>query len=306
MIRVGVLRGGTGHHYNESLDTGAYVLQHLPRTLYEPIDIFIDREGVWHLAGLPVSHEKLQHRVDVIWNALHGHYGADGKVQQVLESLGIPYTGSDVFSSAITHNHRLLGERLSQLNIKTPRGIYVEDWGGQTSMESIAQVASHVAQKLSPPWIVKPISFGHANGAMKCKTRDELSAVLRQMSEHAIPIVIEEAVMGREVCVICTPQFRGKPGYTFLPIEKSKLEQRMPKNESEALQKLARDIHAHLGLGQYSELRAIIHPKTGIHVVEVQTQPQMHADSHLEQALSAVGSSFAEFAQHVIEKAKGR
>jgi len=90
MIRVGVLRGGTGTKYDASLATGAYVLKHLPRDLYEPVDIFIDRAGQWHVGGVPVSHDKLQRRIDVVWNALHGFYGEDGKAAQLLENLGIP------------------------------------------------------------------------------------------------------------------------------------------------------------------------------------------------------------------------
>ena len=55
MIRVGVLRGGTSKEYEQSLKAGAYVLKRLPKDAYEPLDIYIDREGVWHLGGLPMS-----------------------------------------------------------------------------------------------------------------------------------------------------------------------------------------------------------------------------------------------------------
>ena len=305
MIRVGVLRGGTGHHYNQSLSSGAYVLQNMPRDRYEPVDIFIDREGVWHMSGVPVTGEKIKHRVDLIWNALHGHYGADGKVQRMIESLGIPYTGSDVLSSAIAQHHRLLGQRLSDLSIKTPRGVYVEDWGGQMSAESVMDVVAHVAKKLAPPWIVKPISRGHAGSPLKCKTRDELFAVLRQMSEHEIPIVVEEAILGTEVCVLCVPHFRNQKDYTFIPSVRNGT-QRLSKDESRVLQNLARDIHASLGLGQYSEMRAVVHPKQGIHIVGVETQPDMGEGSHLAQALAEVGASFSEFVDHVAKGAMGR
>ena len=72
MIRVGVLRGGTGNQYEQSLATGAYVLKHQPKDTYEVSDIFLDRDGVWHFNGAPLDYEKLMRRVDVIWNALHG------------------------------------------------------------------------------------------------------------------------------------------------------------------------------------------------------------------------------------------
>jgi D-alanine-D-alanine ligase len=53
-IRVGVLRGGPSSEYEISLKTGATVLNNLSQEKYNPRDIFIDKEGQWHMHGLPV------------------------------------------------------------------------------------------------------------------------------------------------------------------------------------------------------------------------------------------------------------
>ncbi len=119
-IRVGVLRGGPSSEYEISLKTGATVLQHLPRETYETQDILISREGIWHKNGLPIiPYDALSH-VDVIFNALHGHYGEDGKVQHLLEILRIPFTGSLSFASAIGMNKVLSKEVFKKEGIKTP------------------------------------------------------------------------------------------------------------------------------------------------------------------------------------------
>lgn len=306
MIRVGVLRGGTGNKYDESLATGAYVLRHLPRDKYEPVDIFIDRNGDWHLGGVAVNPDKLKLRVDMIWNALHGFYGEDGKVQQTLESIGIPYTGSDPLPSAISMNKKLTKEYLSKRGIKTPRGVYVDDWGDGGREESVEDVVHNISKKLSPPWIIEPISRPHGNGATRAKTRDELTAQLLQMFDADIPVLVEEAVLGRDVSIDTVAGFRSKNDYTFLPVVKDNLGLRIKKDESGLLQKIACDVHKAFGFGQYSKINTVITPKGHVYVLSVDTVPKFHEGGDLHHSLREVGSSFEEFARHMIETAMKR
>ena len=97
-LTVGVLRGGPSNEYDISLQTGAEVLHALPEEKYAARDIFIDREGQWHLLGMPRSPDRALRGVDVVVNALHGKYGEDGRVQQLLDRFGVPYTGSQSFA----------------------------------------------------------------------------------------------------------------------------------------------------------------------------------------------------------------
>src|SRR5690349_10161681 len=102
--RVAVLRGGPSSEYEVSLKTGGQVLsllREMPEA-YEPLDVFISKDGEWHLQGLVQEpHEVLKH-ADVAFNALHGYYGEDGQVQRLLESLKVPYTGSSAIAAALT------------------------------------------------------------------------------------------------------------------------------------------------------------------------------------------------------------
>ena len=303
MIRVGVLRGGTSNKYDESLASGAYILKHLPRDKYEPVDIFIDREGGWHIGGAPITHDKLQRRVDVIWNALHGFYGEDGKAAQLLENLGVPYTGASPLAAAVAMSKKLSKDHFSKIGLKTPRGLYIEDWGVGEQEETVASVVASVAQKFSPPWIIEPISRGHGNGHIRAKTRDELMTVLLQMFDAGIPVLVEEAVMGREVCVSAVAGFRGQPIYTFPALQKENREARLKPTESEELQKIAKAIHGQLHLGQYSRMHAILNPKGHVYVVGVETMPETHEGADLHHSLASVGSSFNEFIEHIINEA---
>jgi len=306
MIRVGVLRGGTSNKYDESLASGAYVLAHFPRDRYQAVDIFIDRAGVWHIAGAPISYDRLARAVDVIWNTLHGFYGEDGKVAQLLENLGIPYVGSGPLSAAIAMNKKLAKERFAELGAKTPRGIYIEAWGSGEREDAVLGAAAQISQKLSPPWIIEPIARGQSSGVIKANTRNELAAVLFEMFDLGLPVLVEEAVLGREVSVISLPGFRGQASYTFIPMHADAPKLKMRAGESDQLQKLSEMIHEKLHLGGYSRMRAIITPKGALYVLGVDTMPELHAHSNLHQSLAAVGSSFDEFARHMIDGAMER
>src|SRR3989338_5863250 len=93
-IKVAVLRGGPSPLYDISLKTGAHVLKLLESSpdKYEPLDIFISKEGEWHTRGVGKEPHKALAYSDLVFNALHGAYGEDGQVQQLLDSMNIPYT----------------------------------------------------------------------------------------------------------------------------------------------------------------------------------------------------------------------
>src|ERR1700728_83473 len=97
-IKVGVLRGGPSSEYEVSLKTGSAILKNLADARiaekYEPVDIFIDRDGTWHIFGAPVAPHEAILRADVFVNALHGEFGEDGKLQALLDQHDVAYTRS--------------------------------------------------------------------------------------------------------------------------------------------------------------------------------------------------------------------
>src|SRR3989344_6778687 len=101
---VGVLRGGASSEYDLSLKTGGAILNALPESDYDVRDILIDKQGYWHSQGRPAEPHRAIAQVDVVVNGLHGGAGEDGRVQRILESAGIPYTGSRAHSSALSLN----------------------------------------------------------------------------------------------------------------------------------------------------------------------------------------------------------
>src|SRR3989344_7619548 len=122
-IRVAVLRGGPSSEYEVSLKTGESILKHLPEEKYHAHDVFIDKNGLWHMRGRSIEPRQALEQNDVVVNALHGEWGEDGKVQRLLETFGVPYTGSGPLGSAIAMNKLLTKQYLQREKIKTPQHV---------------------------------------------------------------------------------------------------------------------------------------------------------------------------------------
>jgi D-alanine-D-alanine ligase len=93
-LRVAVLAGGPSAEHEVSLQSAQAVLDALPRDLYEPVAVTIDRQGRWQV-------ELSRDLVDVAFPVLHGPFGEDGVLQGYLETLRIPYVGCGVLASAV-------------------------------------------------------------------------------------------------------------------------------------------------------------------------------------------------------------
>ena len=130
-IRVGVLRGGPSSEYDISLQTGSTVLKGLAHQKFEDkyhlYDIYIAKDGTWHMHGVPITPAHAVGHVDVFFNALHGQYGEDGKVQQTLDDYHARYTGSGVLASAVGMNKALTKSIFKNHGIKTPQYIVFEN-----------------------------------------------------------------------------------------------------------------------------------------------------------------------------------
>ncbi len=333
MIRVGVIRGGPSKEYEVSLSSGANVLSHLRsdelNKKYKPIDILIDKNGAWHVGGKPANMAHISNSVDVIFNALHGDFGEDGKVQQMLEQWKIPYTGSSPFASALGYNKALAKEEFKRLGIKTPNSLILlaeENLRGKEPRDLARQRSRYIWGKISPPWVVKPLASGSSVGVKICKTFPELEEAMLACVNDSADILVEEMIEGREATVGVVQNFRQQKIYSLPPIEikipKHKKffdydakysgisEEICPGNFSSSekveLVRLATLIHEGLNLDHYSRSDFIVNPRKGIYALEVNTLPGLTDASLVPKALNAVGATMPEFISHLINLAMAR
>lgn len=312
--RIGVLRGGPSPEYEVSLNTGKAILANLPDG-YEPVDILISRDGLWHEKGVEKSPGSILHRVDAVINGLHGKYGEDGEVQKILDSFQIPYSGSLAMPSAIAMNKILTKKIYHNHSLKTPHSVHInlED----LSRESI----KYAFHSTLAPFVVKPSSAGSSVGVYIVSTLPELEEAVIAAAQYSPAVIIEEFITGKEATCGVIDGFRGVEHYSLLPIEikhKSNFfdynskylpngaEEICPGNfsESEAkmIQKVAVDAHKALHLRHYSRSDFIVHPKRGVYILETNTLPGLTETSLIPKSLKAVGSNIKEFLAHLLHK----
>ncbi|MDB5225492.1 MAG: D-alanine--D-alanine ligase [Candidatus Adlerbacteria bacterium] len=316
---VGVLRGGPSGEYEVSLKSGASVLEHLDRDKYEPRDIFISRDGEWHVHGVAMDPEKALKGVDVAFNAMHGEYGEDGRVQRQLDALGVPYTGSNAFSSSIAFNKQHTKEAVQKLGVKVAHGLVLEP----AKEGEIDALARRLFRSFPHPAIIKPVSSGSSVGTHVAHNYHALEHALARAAAVSPRILIEEFIPGREATVGVVDDFRNERTYALMPVEivppphqpffnyeakySGETTERVPGNftdkEKGELEQIAKTVHEGLNLSHYSRSDFII-SKRGIYFLEVNTLPGLTSESLLPKALKAVGSSLSAFLDHVISLAR--
>ena len=221
--RIGVVRGGPSSEYDVSLKTGAEVMDALDKEKYEPLDIIVSKDGLWYIFGSETKPHDALRRVDVIFNCLHGNYGEDGKIQSLLESHSMPFTGSGSLSSAIAMNKILAKDYFRRAGLKTPAHVFIdkdkvkEDFekGENPAMNAI--LAAH--SKFSLPYIVKPVGGGSSIGVSFVKSRDGFAIALAKAFLFGDSVMIEEYIPGVEANVGVIEGFRGVDMYALPPVE---------------------------------------------------------------------------------------
>ncbi len=313
-IRVGVLRGGPSSEYDVSLKTGASVLKNLPQDKYQPVDVFISKDGVWHVHGVAKKPEQVIKHLDVVFNAMHGQFGEDGTVQKFLDTHGVKYTGSGALASAIGMNKSLSKKHYKASGLRTP--IHTEHRKGV----NMADAANKIFSEFSFPFIVKPVSAGSSVGVHLVMKRDEIVPALEDALQHSDSVLVEEYIRGKEATCGVIDNFRGSALYSLPPVEIRKPAQNAffdydakysgisqeicPCNfteaEKEEIQRLAREAHKALGLRHYSRSDFIITPKGRVYLLETNTLPGLTAESLLPKSLAAVGCNLGHFLDHIL------
>jgi len=325
-MKVGVLRGGPSSEYDVSLSTGGQILANLSDE-HEGHDILIDKQKVWHFKGLPVSPARAARQVDVFFNALHGEYGEDGKVQSILDQIGVPYTGSGSAASAFGMDKPKARELFRQAGLRVPPGLTLD-----TQAASAAELAQLVFSKISPPWVVKPASGGSSVGLYLARTLPELASMIEVAAEHSTNLLIERHIRGREVTCGVVDNFRGQEVYALPPIEIRHPENRavwtyedkyngateelcpapLGDKLNREIERLALAAHEALGLRHYSRSDFIIPASPadgssqGIYILEVNSLPGLTKESLLPKSLAAIGCNYSNFLDHVIRLATER
>jgi D-alanine-D-alanine ligase len=315
MQRIGILRGGVSEEYDLSLKTGANVQRALHDAGLEAIDMLLDKDGVLHIKGIPADLETAKQQVDTVWNALHGSFGEDGQIQQLLDEYDIPYTGAASDAAQLAFNKQTAKDHAKELGINTPPSILVIPEGN----ESVSEVTQRIYKTMAPPWVVKPLTGGGSVRTYFAFTPLELAQFVEESIADGQPFIAEQYIYGREAAVGVIDHFRNQDTYALPVVEVqspsrgtlthdvrsgeedyTRLHGGFNVEERNVLSELAKKIHTHFGAKDYSQSEFIVDKRGKPWFIELDTHPHLTNNSPFLTALDAVGASLQEFVKSVI------
>lgn len=236
---IAVLFGGRSSEHEISCISAAAVLTHIDPAAYQVIPVGITREGVWWVYRGDVAHvadgtweqqsaclqpaivspctahhgllllDKARQsyqvcRVDCFFPVMHGENSEDGRLQGLLEASGVPYVGCRTCSSALTMDKAFTKRVLEQAGISQAAWLQVDPFGSDT--------VARVEQRFSYPVFVKPANAGSSKGISRACNARELKSALALAATIDPKVIVEEAVVGKEIEVALLQEWHlGKP-----------------------------------------------------------------------------------------------
>jgi D-alanine-D-alanine ligase len=245
--------------------------------------------------------------VDVVILALHGTWGEDGRIQGLLDTIGIPYTGSGVLASALAMDKVMAKKVLASEGIDVPRGVVVTSAAGN----DLAQ-----ARSVGLPVFVKPVASGSSVGAAIVTSVEQLVPAIVDALRYDERALIEELLTGTELTVAVI----GNDDLTPLPVieivtkreffdykakySAGESEEIVPARIPDDVARRAQDIavRAHQVLGCRGMSRTdLMWAGDRMATLEVNTIPGMTANSLLPKAARAAGIQFGDLLSRFVD-----
>ena len=245
--------------------------------------------------------------VDVVVLALHGTWGEDGRIQGLLDIIGIPYTGSGVGASSLAMDKVMAKKILAADGLDVPRGVVVSSAAG----DDLAR-----ARSVGLPVFVKPVASGSSVGAAIVASEDQLVPAIADALTYDDRALVEELLGGRELTVAVI----GNDELTPLPVieivtkrpffdytakySAGESEEIVPARIPEEVARRAQDIavRAHQALGCRGMSRTdLMWSGDRMVALEVNTIPGMTANSLLPKAARAAGIQFGDLIARLVD-----
>jgi D-alanine-D-alanine ligase len=315
--RVAVLRGGVSLERSVSLSSGAHVQEALRRLGYDTVAVDPGPDFVQRLSD---------ERPDVAFVALHGGSGEDGTVQELLEALAIPYTGSGPAACMRCADKALAKFLMREAGIPTPEFRVLRE----PSVKALGAGAAvgPIERALGFPVVVKPAGQGSALGVKFAHSANELPSAMVGAFSYDRKILIERYVKGRDLAVSVLDAIDGSqpaeapsalPVVEAIPREEDfyNYESRyeigmttfvcpaeLDAETTARSQQLALDTYRLLGCRGVARVDLMLDEQSGeLLVLETNSIPGMTDTSLLPQAADAAGIGFDELIQRILASA---
>ncbi len=339
-MNIVVLAGGTSTERDVSIVTGTMVCKALRRTGHNAIvvDVFMgyeydknSRNDVFNnienldtvaktmtaktpeIAGIVAERNakgesffgenvlELCKDADIVFMGLHGSNGEDGKIQGAFDLLGIKYTGTGYLSSAVAMNKDITKVILLNSRIPMPAGF--------TATREDTDMNHDIY-----PCVVKPCCGGSSVGVSIANNREEYEKALEEAFLCEDNVVVEEYVKGREFSIgvvegKALPIIEIAPLYGFYDYKnkysagmtKETCPAELPEEITKKMQEYAEAACEAIHLETYGRVDFLLNENDDIYCLEINTLPGMTATSLLPQEAQALGMSYDQLCEHIIE-----
>ncbi len=303
-----VLMGGISPEREISFHSGKAVARALSKHNDNVIKVIVNDDMVNELDNF---------KIDVAFVALHGYFGEDGGIQEVLESKSIPYTGSGISASRLAMNKVASKDMFKKNNIPTP------DYSVVSAEQSLSEITKSV-KALNFPVVIKPVSNGSSFGISIIKEYAQLKDAIEHTGSYSGEILIEECIEGRELTVSILndkalpvieiktvtgfydydAKYKSdKTQYIVLAPAYGPSETTLSHAVYNRVQELALCAHNSLGCRTFSRVDMILNKDDEIYILEVNTIPGFTERSLLPKAAAAANISFSELCNSIVNAA---
>ncbi len=338
--KVAIIFGGCSSEYNVSLVSATSVIRNINKNKYYVIMIGITPEGDFYLYDdeidkidknewlnsssckkITISTNRSDHgiivletneiiKIDIVFPILHGQNGEDGRLQGLLELVGIKYVGCDMTSSALCMDKYLAHELVSSSGILSPISYLF------TKYETLEKIENKVSN-LKYPLFVKPLKAGSSFGITKILSVKELHKAINEAFKYDDKIIIEENVDGFEVgCAVLgnkdliigeVDEIELEDGFFDyyekynLKTSKIHLPARISEQERSRIKETALKIYKILGCSGFARVDMFYTEDKKIVFNEVNTIPGCTSHSRYPSMLKQIGITFETVIDRLIE-----
>ncbi len=339
-MKVVVLAGGTSTERDVSLSTGSMIYRALKKNGHQAIllDVYLGYEGEtegiferdtdWaaQIGGIAEENPDLEEikamrpdgdknffgsnvlalcqSADAVFMALHGANGEDGKIQACFELMGIPYTGTDFVSSAMAMDKGITKDIFKAHHIPTPAGIRLYQGEQET-------------EKVPYPCIVKACCGGSSVGVCIAHDDAEYEKAKKEAFRYDKEVIVEQYIEGREFSV-GVMDGRALPVIEIAPKQgfydyKNKYQAgstvetcpaELPADKTKEMQDIAERVFQALRMKNYARMDFMMGKDGSLYCLEANTLPGMTPTSLLPQEAAAIGISFEELCERILDYAK--
>lgn len=345
-LRVAVLIGGPSSEYEISIATGQHILSALDPARYQirpvivtqerkwlvpPPEPFQTKEGMTQPSGLSTAlvpfeepealTEVLAGSVDVALIAMHGEFGEDGTLQGLLESVGIPYTGSGVLASALGMDKPHAAAVFRNAGLLVPDFLTMNRREWKREGERLTESAE---ETFGLPMVIKPANRGSSVGVTIAVQRCDVEPGIANAFRCADTVLLQRYIAGVEISSGVLETKHGAvalPPTEIVPKESRFFDYhakytsgaseeitpaRLSAEATIAVQRTALAAHHAIGCRGMSRTDMILDHRGGLWVLEINTIPGLSEMSLLPQQAKAVGISFPLLLDHIIAAALRR